>query len=317
MGYSTLILLFFTLGVHFSAFGALGVRADIKMIPLGGPTHINYALLHVVLDKHGEISDVISGRPKGQLLFKNEKGDILSQMSSAFKDSEMDCLYDEQEYACPLSPRRLDVANFQRACEVEFKIFDGENLIGEMARPFGECRQWEDSVEDYDLFFHSKVKRKRQKREASPYERPALLEVKFQLGIKGSVLPHEEVWGTLVAVDGKMMPIYSDSFTAYPQDFSGKNRLAAFKKVLLPSIWKRACGLLLSVDYGGRLREIDRGNNERFIELGNCLDFDGSHEVDLAAGLRRVERGVEIALFNLGTHKSFQSFFYHYSSLTT
>ena len=304
--------LIFASTVHFSAVAALDLGGEIEIVPLGPPTHLNYSLFHPVVQKREDTA--LIGHLDAQIIFKDIEGQTLSQILSPLGRGEADCLKDGGKGTCPLSPRRLDVANFERICTVEFKITDATGPLGELERSFGGCRSDEDEAENYDLFFYPKVKLTKIKRKSSPYKRPDLLELQVQLRKKGLAFPHEEAWVALVAVDATMKPIYSESFVAFPSDFATQDQASTIKKNLHPWVWKRACGFLLAVDYPARLRESNRGNNEKFIEFDSCLPKEGVREVDLAPGLRHSGDTIEIDLFNLGDRKSSSPFFYRYRS---
>lgn len=279
----------------------------VDITPLKAPTYVNYGLLNYSLKKQ-VLPDKNFSSVGEVLIFRGRKGEVVKRLETPLKQLDLMCLNDREKTVCEISQRILPVAGFQYMCTIEVELYGGkEPLISTLTLGYGHCRERRESKKDFDLYLESSLGVSEIPRTEFKYKRASLLEFRGAVTKEGSGDMEGDLWVSAIAVDGRQRPIWSGHFMMLGN--LDRDRFT-FSQLLRPSIWKRSCGIVFSVDYVGILREQNLANNDRFIEFGDCLDEDERQKVDLAGLLQRKDDRIEINIFNLGRRDLFASFVY-------
>ena len=256
----------------------------IEITPLDAPTWINYGQLHYSLQKNG-IMDKNFIHVQETLIFRDSQENIVGRLQSLLRQRELECLNDYNREICDISPRRLNIANFETICSVELALHgEGSPLVSSLYMSFGNCRKREGSG-NYDLFFGEEVRLVKITKDTSEYSLLPLLEFHATIEKQGIGTIERNINVSAIALDSNGVPIWQDnlSISGLEQDFKTG---ISFKKRLKPHIWKKACFLILSIDYLGVSSDSDLSNNEKVTPMGDCLIFDENWEVDLVGLLK-------------------------------
>lgn len=278
----------------------LSLKAMINKTYVESPVGVYLYQVDLIANKVAASMD-IGIAPEIRVIYVGPTSEKLQEDRVFANNSLASCLSSSVSFICPIAEFNLSYFRYNATCSVDFQLVDSRGTIyGTKSEKWGACKKESEPVRKVDLSieqFDVSVIGSVQFGDLSFEKR----EIDFILKNDGIHRTNRPIYVSAMMHDRNGEVVWSDN-SFFGQLLDGSGRVEGhFSNRISQGVWNRACSIRFLVDPYGQQDEIDKFNNETFVNFGACVDSSSPVTPDLVVEAELEGNYLVLSSINIGT----------------